>query len=142
MLIKLNERFKKSFQDYIKSLVSHSSSYSGYQGYGGCYSPNYQSTSNSKVLPTSNTIYFYEWSDLNNKSIRFDSLKEFTKFCIENKIRICDYHETMIKESYYVYCTCIPGSPALMVRKTFNELKTALAAYQGSLHPSYSRPIQ
>ena len=131
MLIRLNERFKQIFQNYLKTLNT-SSTYS-YGGYNyGSYTPPSQSSYNR-----STTIYFYEWSNLNNKSIVFNNLSTFKSFCGQHGIRCLDYHETMIKDNYYVYATCIPGTPTLMIRNTYKELSEALEAYKKNM--SYSR---
>ncbi|MBR6517619.1 MAG: hypothetical protein IKT40_12380 [Bacilli bacterium] len=135
MLIRLNERFKKLFKDYLDSLKT-TSSYSGcnYNGYSyGGY--NHQSNGGSVVYnhkPSSNTIYFYEWSTLENKSKVFYSLKSFKDFCTESNVNMLPQHEDIITSKYYVYCTCIPGSNVLMVRTTYNELKEALEKHKSS----------
>ena len=126
MLIRLNERFRQIFQNYLKTLNT-SSTYS----YGSYTPPN--KSAYSKPI----TIYFYEWSNLNNKSIVFNNLSTFKSFCSQHGVRFLEYHETTINENYYVYATCIPGTPTLMIRKTYKELNEALEAYKKNM--SYCR---
>jgi hypothetical protein len=136
MLIRLNERFRQIFQNYLKTLSTPSTSYGGYNygsyNYGGGYTPPSQVNYNK-----STTIYFYEWSNLSNKSIVFNNVSTFKSFCSQHGVRFLEYHETTIKENNYVYATCIPGTPTLMIRNTYKELSEALEAYKKNM--SYCR---
>ena len=126
MLIKENLRFIEIFKNYLKSLKvnNYSSSSSSYRYSGGS-----QYSGVSYYNPSSNTVYFYEWSNLNNKSVQFKSFSEFKKYCDENKIHLCEHHESMITSRYCTYATCIPNCNVLMVRPTFSELENALRNY-------------
>lgn len=135
MLIKENKRFIALFKSYISKLGSTSgynyqySGYSSYNGGSGSVYSGYSSVQSSSVKPSSNTIYFYEFSNLQNKSRIFNSYAEFVKFCKDYNITMCDHHENMIKNRYYVYATCIPGTSVLMVRNTYHELNQAMTNY-------------
>lgn len=138
MLIKKNERFIKLFKDYILRFGSSStSSYGGYYGYD-CYGASRGSNYQSSYKPLGHKIYFYEWSNLSNRSKEFDSIESFKTFCKDSKISICEHHISMMEHKYYVYCTCIPNSTALMMRGTYHELSEALAHYQHNSNYNYS----
>lgn len=125
MLIKENYRFIELFKSYLKSLsVNKYSSSSPYQ-----YNSYYSSGSGAYSKPSSNTVYFYEWSNLNNKSIQFKSFSEFKQYCVENNITLCEHHENLITSRYCTYATCIPNCNVLMVRGTFTELENSLRNY-------------
>ena len=129
MLIRLNERFRSLFLEYINR---HNTTPS--YGYGG-YTPNYSivPSQSSFNKPTTHTIYFYEWSNVNGTSIVFNSIETFKKFCSEHGIRFQDHHEMAIKDNYYVYGTCIPGTPTLMIRNHYKDLKDSLEVYRQNM---------
>lgn len=129
MLIQENKRFLSLFKSYLLSLVSPKASNPVYNNSGYSYANSYG------YKPSSNTIYFYEWSDLSNRSRSFLSVEKFKEFCEQSNIKLCEHHINMASNRYYVYCTCIPGSSTLMMRNTYTELEEALKMYNE--HPIY-----
>lgn len=96
--------------------------------------------SNKKVITSSNnvnvcyggtnnnrfSIYFYEWSDINNCPKRFNDIESFIKFLNDCKIRYTSYQYNRLHESRWFYCSCVKGESELMLCESYTSLRERL----------------
>lgn len=83
-----------------------------------------QSKRHCNFLPI--TIFFYEWSDITRKPLRYFSLSLFEKFLSDSGIVFEDWQRDMIPCLGDVYITCKPNSKDLLIRCSYEALKAAL----------------
>ena len=122
----------KHKQDYIDG------KYSGYhyQEPGTYTSPayHYSAYQNRDYI----TLYFYEWSNVDNPPHTYYSWNNFRRFCEESSIKTdCD-DEKSAKEYSVCYCTCIPGKAELMEAESLYGLKQMLDTYKRT-HPNWDK---
>lgn len=74
------------------------------------------------------TVYFYEYSNVNNRPKVFSKVSEFVKWCEECKIFISDYTKRQLRSNNLSYVCCYIHSATLIVRHTYQELKAVVEA--------------
>ncbi len=109
MIVKLNEKFKRLFKEYMSSQTTT---------YNSTYTSNYK---------TSTYIYFYEWSDMSRGCKVFNDTTEFYKFLKESNISCTEEQKNKIHSCSWVYASCIPGINLLIVENQYYALKETLA---------------
>lgn len=72
------------------------------------------------------TIYFYEYSSVNNNQHRFYSKKEFLDFCNDCNIVLSDDDKKIIDKLSTAYISCIPGKSELMFTSSYYNLENGL----------------
>ena len=72
------------------------------------------------------TIFFYEWSDITRRPLRYFSLSLFEKFLSDSGIILEDWQRDMIPCLGDAYVTCKPNSKDLIIRCSYEALKAAL----------------
>ena len=71
------------------------------------------------------TIYFYEWSDVSREPIRYYSIALFERFLRECGIELQAWQKDIIYNLDRVYITCKGMSKELLIRSTYDALKSA-----------------
>lgn len=112
---RFNERFKELFAEYLKEKERQYNSVNNYYDstsryYGGC----------------SYTVYFYEWSNINNCPRQFGSAEIFLKFLNDSKITYSEYQKTRICDGKWFYASCVPGKSDLILCDTYIQLRERL----------------
>lgn len=107
-----NERFDTLFKEFIENqntaVNNYYSSTSRY--YGGC----------------GYTVYFYEWSNINNRPRQFGSPEMFLKFLRESNIIFNEYQLGRIREGKWMYASCVPCENKLILVDSYMQLKERL----------------
>lgn len=99
----------------------------------GGYNANYYSPAqNGCGVNTRGDIYFYEWSDINCTPRHFNTLADFEKWLNnECQIYLMQWQrESLLAYGANKYVICRPGCKDLLIRHTFEGLKTAFAYSQ------------
>ena len=73
------------------------------------------------------SIFFYEWSNINNTPKRFYTLDAFTNFLGSCGIRLHSWERDIIKNLKYSYITCKKGSKDLLIKSSYPMLRDSLA---------------
>jgi hypothetical protein len=73
------------------------------------------------------TIFFYEWSDIGRTPIRYFSLSLFEKFLSDCDLYLEPHQRDIILNLPKSYITCKHGSKQLIVRGTYDGLKSTMA---------------
>ena len=109
-----NERFDALFKEFIEKQNTAVSNYYNNTSryYGGC----------------GYTVYFYEWSNINNRPRQFGSSEVFLKYLEESGIKFTDYQYTRIKEGKWMYASCIPGKSELILVDSYIQLRERLSS--------------
>jgi hypothetical protein len=107
-----NERFDALFKEFIEKQNSAVNNYYNstsryYGGYGY-------------------TVYFYEWSNINNRPRQFGSVEVFIKFLKDSGIHFTDYQEQRLRDGRWFYCSCKVGKSELILCDTYIQLKERL----------------
>ena len=107
-----NKRFDELFKEFIEKQNSAVNNYynSTSRYYGGC----------------SYTVYFYEWSNINNRPRQFSSVEVFIKFLKDSGIHFTDYQEQRLRDGKWFYCSCKFGKSELILCETYMQLKERL----------------
>lgn len=71
-------------------------------------------------------IYFYEWSDVTRPPKSFYTLKKFEEFLDSSGIYILGYQREIIKNMRNPYITCKKGSKELIIKVSYEALKSAV----------------
>lgn len=79
-------------------------------------------------------IFFYEWSDVTRSPIRYFSLPLFEKFLTESGLELEPWQRDVILNLQQVYITCSPGEKLLLVRSSYDALKSTVA--RGNSQPT------
>lgn len=110
-----NERFDALFKEFIEKQNTAVNNYynSTSRYYGGC---NY-------------TVYFYEWSNINNLPRQFSSSDIFLKYLDECGIKFTDYQYNRIKNCKWMYASCIPGKSDLILVDSYIQLRERLESH-------------
>ena len=107
-----NERFDALFKEFIEkqntAVNNYYNSTSRYQG--GC----------------GYTVYFYEWSNINNRPRQFSSAEIFLKYLQDSKINYSEYQLKRITEGKWMYASCIPGKSELILVDSYMQLRERL----------------
>ena len=75
-------------------------------------------------------IYFYPWSKVEPGNVEFfNNVESFLEQMKIWKVNITPSQEAVIRGSGVNYCSCIPNSPSVLVRHTFNDLKESIGKY-------------
>ena len=82
--------------------------------------------SNSSYNPNSFSCYFYEWSNINNRPRIFTSRTEFYKFMDDSKIEYSEAQKDLIDKERWIYGSCVPGTPRLLLKQNYYLMKNAL----------------
>lgn len=80
----------------------------------------------SSVKKKNFTLYFYEWSDINNCPKRFNDSESFIKFMDSCKISYSNYHINRLKEGGWFYCSCVKGKSELILCESYVSLRERL----------------
>lgn len=112
MICRVNKRFDELFNKFLldknKSVVNIT--------YGG--------TSPKKVR--SFTLYFYEWSDIDNCPKRFNDAESFINFMDHCNIKYNNYHRNRLHEGGWFYCSCLNGCSDLVLCESYVGLRERL----------------
>lgn len=105
-----------------------------YQGGGAYYNNGMYYNTQYNEEKDERTIYFYEFSNINNLPKIFHKVSEFLSWAEECKISVSDYQRSQLKKNPCTYCACYKTNPTLMIRSAYNDLKNALepSVYGGS----------
>ena len=111
-MLNTNERLSKLFKEFLDKQSSAVNNYynSTSRYYGGC----------------GYTVYFYEWSNINNRPRQFGSLEYFLKYLRDSNIEYSDYQEERLRNGKWFYASCIPGKNFLLLCDTYIQLKERL----------------
>lgn len=112
MDINLRDRLSKLFKEFLDKQNSVVSGYynSTTRYYGGC----------------GYTVYFYEWSNINNRPRQFSSSEIFIRYLEDCGIEYTDYQLGRIKEGKWFYASCVPGKNQLLLCDTYIQLRERL----------------
>ena len=107
-----NKRFDALFKEFIEKQNTAVNNYynSTSRYYGGC----------------SYTVYFYEWSNINNRPRQFSSAEIFLKYLQDSKISYSDYQLKRITEGKWMYASCVPGKSELILVDSYIQLRERL----------------
>lgn len=112
MFDRINSRLSKLFKQFLEkensSVTNYYNSTSRY--YGGC----------------AYTIYFYEWSNINNRPRQFNSIDVFLRYLRDSNIEYTDYQEQRLREGKWFYASCVPGRSFLLLFETYTQLRERL----------------
>lgn len=61
------------------------------------------------------TIYFYEWSNINERPILFTELNDFVTFCENANIKITERTRSFLNSHETIYIACKKGSHNLIM---------------------------
>lgn len=81
----------------------------------------YGGTSNNRI-----SIYFYEWSDINNCPKRFNDIESFIKFLNDCKISYTSYQYNRLHEGKWFYCSCVKDESELILCESYTSLRERL----------------
>jgi hypothetical protein len=74
-------------------------------------------------------VYFYEWSNINNRPRQFISSDIFLKYLDDSGIKFTDYQHNLIKNCKWMYASCIPGKSDLILVDTYIQLRERLESH-------------
>lgn len=111
MLCRVNERFDELFKKFLSSLNKVNVCYGGTS-----------IVSKNKSF----TLYFYEWSDINNCPKRFNDAESFMKFMDSCNISYSNYHRNRLNEGGWFYCSCVNGKSELILCESYIGLRERL----------------
>lgn len=72
------------------------------------------------------TVYFYEWSNINNRPRQFSSAYTFIQYLRDSNINYSTYQYQRIYDGKIFYCSCIPGKNELILCNTYVQLRERL----------------
>lgn len=67
-------------------------------------------------------IYFFEWSNLKNEPLYFDSEERFYDFLADSKISVTKRNNKFFKDHNAYYVVCKPDKNELVMSKDFRNL--------------------
>lgn len=107
-----NERFDALFKEFIEKQNTAVNNYYNNTSryYGGC----------------GYIVYFYEWSNINNRPRQFSSSEIFIRYLEECGIKYTDYQLGRIKEGKWMYASCVPGKNDLILVDSYIQLRERL----------------
>ena len=75
-------------------------------------------------------IYFYPWSKVEAGNVTYyNSIDKFLADVSNWGLEISPYQLQELYTNKLNYCSCIPNSPSVLVRHTFNDLKESIGKY-------------
>jgi hypothetical protein len=110
-----NERFDALFKEFIEKQNTAVN--------------NYYNSTNRYYGGSNYIIYFYEWSNINNRPRQFSSSDIFLKYLDECGIKFTDYQHNLIKNCKWMYASCIPGKSDLILVDTYIQLRERLESH-------------
>ena len=114
MLDNVRSSIKSTFGSLFKEFYDEHTKPKSYSGTSPYYNPNKFS------------CYFYEWSNINNRPKIFTSREEFYKFMNDSKIEYSTAQKVLIDKESWIYASCVPGSPKLLLKQNYYLMKNAL----------------
>lgn len=107
------------------------------------YNSNYDRTHNDYncwdgAVKDERTIYFYEWSNINNIPKTFQSVAAFAEWAKENSVNISDYSLECLKKNVCSYVSCYNGSSYVFIRSNYNALKKEIEYEKNRQNHNYA----
>ena len=85
-------------------------------------------------------IYFYEWSDITRAPKTFYSLEKFEDFLEASNIYLLGWQREIVRNMRNPYVTCKKGTKELLIKVTYEALKTALEKESEPYAVAVTRP--
>ena len=79
-------------------------------------------TNNPKIL-------FYEWSNLNNQPLGFETTRDFLNFCDKSNIKVSGNNRFYLLKNYTTYAVCRKGHPELVLSGDMENLRKNLSRH-------------